>query len=196
MPDVLLKIKLLSHWSAGSGRSRGADADELVIKDKYGLPYLPGRTVKGLLREAMQTCEDAGQVPEGTTHYLFGTPSIQGNPAGSKPGMLQFRNATLPAEEKNYLKNKVHSVDNNLIDAMYDIISFTKLDDEGIAQDKTLRTIELTIPLELETKISWKGPAADPNWISYLQKACTLLRGLGAHRNRGFGRCLVTIQKG
>ena len=43
-------IEFFSYWHCGSGLAAGADVDELAIKDGDGLPYVPGRTVKGLLR--------------------------------------------------------------------------------------------------------------------------------------------------
>ena len=46
------KIEFFSNWHCGSGLAAGADVDALVIKDKDGLPYVPGRTIKGLLRDA------------------------------------------------------------------------------------------------------------------------------------------------
>ena len=92
---MILEIQLLSYWHAGSGFGRGADVDALVLKEGNSLPYLPGRTVKGLLREAMQCCEEAGAVPEGTTSNLFGTPSKEGDyvngshlPKVPRPGRL------------------------------------------------------------------------------------------------------------
>ncbi len=50
--DIRYKIQFHTFWHCGSGLASGADADLLVIKDKDGIPYVPGKTVKGLLREA------------------------------------------------------------------------------------------------------------------------------------------------
>ena len=41
-------ICFFSPWHCGSGTSAGADVDELVVKDKNGMPYIPGKTLKGL----------------------------------------------------------------------------------------------------------------------------------------------------
>lgn len=48
MKDLNIKIEFFSPWHCGSGLSAGADADSLVIKDTNGLPYIPGKTIKGL----------------------------------------------------------------------------------------------------------------------------------------------------
>ncbi len=49
MKDLTIKIEFFSPWHCGSGPSAGADADSLVIKDINGLPFIPGKTIKGLI---------------------------------------------------------------------------------------------------------------------------------------------------
>jgi CRISPR/Cas system CSM-associated protein Csm3 (group 7 of RAMP superfamily) len=48
------KIEFYSYWHSGSGLSIAAGADLRVNKDKDGLPFIPGKTLKGLLREAAE----------------------------------------------------------------------------------------------------------------------------------------------
>src|SRR5690625_450439 len=59
-----LQIQIFSYWHTGSGMGKGPELDATVIRDSTGLPYLPGRTIKGLLREALLTCEQLGHIPE------------------------------------------------------------------------------------------------------------------------------------
>lgn len=188
---VDLRIKLLSYWHVGSGLGRGADLDALVLKDRDGLPYLPGRTLKGLLREAMQSCEEAGQIKEGRTHELFGKPAEEGKYDGSTPGALAFDDGRLNEEERTFLASSEGS---SIRSALFDRFSSTSLDDKGMAQDKTLRTIELCVPLELQARISLMD-SVEGCWISDLKKACLLLKSLGSHRNRGLGRCSVSLNE-
>ena len=51
--DITYKITFYDYWHCGSGLSAGADVDLLVIKDKNKLPFVPGKTMKGLVREAL-----------------------------------------------------------------------------------------------------------------------------------------------
>jgi CRISPR/Cas system CMR subunit Cmr4 (Cas7 group RAMP superfamily) len=46
------QIEFFSEWHCGSGLAAGADVDALVVKDKDKLPFVPGKTIKGLIREA------------------------------------------------------------------------------------------------------------------------------------------------
>lgn len=51
---VTYRLKFYSEWHCGSGLGAGADVDALVVKDKNKLPYVPGKTIKGLIREAVE----------------------------------------------------------------------------------------------------------------------------------------------
>lgn len=56
----MLRIELHSFWHPGTGRGDGAAADAVVHRGADGLPELPGRTVKGLLRAACELSAQAG----------------------------------------------------------------------------------------------------------------------------------------
>lgn len=51
MSNYKLKIRLLSDTTFGRGDGVAGIIDQEVEHDSYGLPYLRGRTLKGLLRE-------------------------------------------------------------------------------------------------------------------------------------------------
>lgn len=184
-----LEIRLLSYWHAGSGMGRSAEADALVLKDPEGLPYLPGRTVKGLLRDALRDCEEAGLVPPGRTDLLFGKAAK--DVAGSVPGLLRFTDARLPEAEAAWLGSAGGEEARR---GLYDLFASTKLDERGMAEDETLRTQELCVPVTLQGCIVGPGEdGAAGDWPEELAKACVLVRRLGSHRNRGLGRCAWTL---
>jgi CRISPR/Cas system CMR subunit Cmr4 (Cas7 group RAMP superfamily) len=54
MSTLKYKIEFLSDWHCGSGLSSGSDLDSLCIKDELNLPFVPGKTLKGLLHEAAE----------------------------------------------------------------------------------------------------------------------------------------------
>jgi hypothetical protein len=69
----------------------------------------------------------------------------------------------------------------------------TAIDEKtGTALDKSLRGIEVTIPLILEAPLSIQGESDWP-WQEYLNMALPLLRHVGSKRNRGMGRVIVTL---
>ena len=48
-----LRITLLSDAGPGTGEGRAGAIDREVPHDNFGLPVLPGRRLKGLLRESV-----------------------------------------------------------------------------------------------------------------------------------------------
>jgi len=188
-----LRIELLSLWQAGSSLGRGAEADATAIVDDNGLPFLPGRTVKGLLREAVLTCEELGRLPEGTTCRLFGKAPAEGEPSDSRPGILRFDNARICGHARSRLLLKdieKNEARNDLRPALFEKVSSTSIDEHGQARERTLRTVEVALPVTLHAKIH--GPA-DSEWVDAIRFASPLVKTLGSYRHRGFGRCRVSL---
>ena len=48
---MIYKVTFLDYWHLSSGLSAGAKLDSTVVRDKDGLPYISGKTIKGLLKE-------------------------------------------------------------------------------------------------------------------------------------------------
>ena len=64
------EITFYTNWHCGSGLSSGADCDSLVVKDKNGLPFVPGKTIKGLLREAATEVVKFKQINNGNDKLI------------------------------------------------------------------------------------------------------------------------------
>ena len=60
MATLHYSITFHGDWHCGSGMAAGAELDALVIKDGRGLPYIPGKTIKGLFREQAEMLIDCG----------------------------------------------------------------------------------------------------------------------------------------
>ena len=52
------KVTFLDYWHLGSGLSAGSKLDSTIIKDENGLPYVPGKTIKGLIREMAELSDN------------------------------------------------------------------------------------------------------------------------------------------
>lgn len=178
MSTIKYEIEFFSNWHCGSGLAAGADVDALVIKDKDRLPYIPGRTIKGLLREAASAITDDLE----TVDMVFG---ISGNDANHKVGTSFFSNAVLPSAERKYiLEQKLQSL-------LYESFSSTSIDENGIAKDHSLRKIETVVPCKLEGVILSVPEEA----LQKVEDAMNFIKRLGTGRNRGYGRCKITIKK-
>lgn len=178
MSTIKYEIEFFSNWHCGSGLAAGADVDALVIKDNKGLPYVPGRTIKGLLREAASILSDDKEI----VNIVFG---VSGDKEDHKAGMTFFGNATLPLDEYRYI------VEQGLASHLYQTFASTRIDENGIAKDNTLRKIETVIPCKLEGEILNVPDGAE----NMLEDAMHYIKRMGTGRNRGYGRCRISIRK-
>ncbi len=184
------KIDLLSDWHCGSGLSAGAESDAEVLKDEKNLPYIPGKTIKGLLRDALMEMPDV-YAPRDLVGQLFGWEEKGKDKNGKEKvkrthkGRLFFTSAVLSAEEQ---KEVVPS----LADFLYRNISSTTINENGVAKPKTLRTMEVCMPITLEGEIDGIKNEEEK---ALIKKATQWIRHLGVNRNRGLGRCQFRIDE-
>jgi hypothetical protein len=166
-------INFLSEWHAGSGLSAGAGSDAVVIRDKNNLPYLPGKTIKGLLLDVFRDFEEV-QSDEVISKILLQFENKSGD------NQFFFSNAEMLDNEKNEISKEMSH-------HLYRNIASTTIDENGIAKSGSLRTIEVSVPLTLMGKID----GVIPEFESYFEKALKYLRHIGTNRNRGLGRCQI-----
>lgn len=174
--EIHYQLKFFSQWRCDAGTSFGAAADNAVVRDANGLPYFPGKTIKGLLREA---AEDYNQFTQGQRSEEIET--IFGGDA--KEGVCHFTDVTFSEEEtKAILAHKLQKF-------LYHTITTTAIDEKGIALPFSLRTIEAVLPCSLYGTI-YNVPEESRDLLT----ACAgFIKYIGMHRNRGFGRCQLTI---
>jgi CRISPR/Cas system CSM-associated protein Csm3 (group 7 of RAMP superfamily) len=153
---IQYELKFFDYWHLSSGLSAGAKLDSSVVKDTNNLPYAPGKTIKGLVSEI---AVEFGEIAH--LHKAY------------------FSNAILQKDEKEEI------VSNQLQDNLYEIISSTKIDTNGIAEDSSLREIEVVVPLALYGEIR----DIPDEFAQKLKKSLKLIKRMGLNRNRGLGRC-------
>ncbi len=186
--NASVTIEMLSYWHAGSGLGKGALADAIVLKDRDQLPWLPGKTVKGLFREGFSILCDAGHISQQELTAAFGEATGK-NDENVQSGYLAFSDAKLEPSFAGWLKETPAARD-----GLFDVIASTSLDEQGVAVGKTLRTIEVCLPVVLHGRISLTGNHENGRQVlEKVQQAAGLIRNLGSHRHRGLGRCKITV---
>lgn len=204
-----LVIDIKSYWHPGTGRGLGTQLDAVTHRSSRGLPELPGRTVKGLLRDAVNRYRLFGGYNGVASTYsvavvdqLFGPYGEEGTETW--PGLLRVADATLPAEEADYLTEDRNRA---LLEGRYPLSAglyrshfSTRIDHEtGTAAEKTLRGIELVVPLKLRAQITTVPTARyselEDRWPELLRQALSLVRSVGAHRSRGLGRAVLNLEE-
>lgn len=216
MPRHPLHIELHTWWHAGTGRGEGPRADAVVARSPAGLPILPGRTIKGLLRAAVEQAHGLGwlsdldlsadpTLPADPLTRWFGTALVlEADDAEERashleaqrfttlPGQLRFGSGRIGEDDdaalawERWASHSAHAGDRDLL---FHRLASTALDAHGVADDGTLRSIEVAVPMTLRALIS--GP--DAPWPEALRRALPLVVALGSHRHRGLGRATLTL---
>ena len=204
--SIWLKFEIHAPWHIGTGTGTGLGVDALTVRGASGLPEIPGKAVKGLLRDAFAKVEQTGSIPSGRTVQLFGSaPGSRGNKDvsiaarqemeryESEPGSIQVDSARLGAgtsDQQKWQDWATTDASTDLIDQMTEEVSSTRLD-QGIAAKGSLRSVEVAIPLTLHAEVG--SLDSDEQWKNEVRLAAGMLRAVGKMRHRGFGRCTVTV---
>ena len=187
---VTIEVKSPLHLGSGKG---AVVLDAEVIHDKYGLPYLPAKRLKGALYEsALEIWEMAavgGQefFKKDELEELF----------GQKPAAVQLilHDFYVPAYAEQcrawqYLQHKYAAVLNaeDVLETYTHIRYQTSIDKEtGMAKDHSLHNLRV-----VDAGIKFTGEIellhATEAHLTILALALRNLRALGAKRNRGFGK--------
>ena len=187
MPNLTYKIQFFSEWHCGSGLSAGADVDSLVIRDEHQLPYMPGRTLKGILRDAAEILQELGHIDTYAVHHVFGV-DTEKSKIPPQDGTCHFSNAELSEKLKKALVTGSQSRYRSLL---YRSHASTAIDEKGQANEHTLRRMETVIPLTLFAQI-YDVPE---DRLEMLEMCLRYTKRLGANRNRGLGRCDLSLCK-
>lgn len=182
------EIRFLSDWHVGSGLGAGAETDAEVLKNENNLPYIPGKTIKGLLKDAAVELFSVNQADKGVLNDLFGWEEKDDEEKiiRTHSGNLFFSNATLPDEEQKEIKPE-------LAEFLYRNISSTQINEKGVAENNSLRTMEVCMPITLVGGIRKFKDGVEDDFTddekTLIGKTLKWVRRLGVNRNRGLGRC-------
>ncbi len=201
-----LIFDIRGFWRAGTGRGGGASTDSLVHRDADGLPCLPGRTVKGLLRDAVYRAERWAYVDTGTTERWFGSRVFETNADSDEPisrlstkaGALIVSDAVVDKAVSDYLvylKNNDPDEFKKLLGEFFHTVAATAIEHHSSsAKNKSLRTLEVTIPLTVSATLD-VFDEIQPNWRAQLRRCLPLIQAVGSSRTRGLGRVQVTLEE-
>jgi CRISPR/Cas system CSM-associated protein Csm3 (group 7 of RAMP superfamily) len=204
MSRLLLQVDIRSYWHPGTGKGSTFSLDSVVNTGRNGLPRVPGRTLKGLVRDACERAEAWGWLADFSkpfTDTLFGERS--GTPEAPldrvpEAGALRFGDAALPEAVAQYLTNDEDRA--KLIPELYREIHMSAIDREtGTARDRSLRGMEVVVPMQLQAPVDLvpgREGELEPGWQEGLGRVLPLVEAVGAHRSRGLGRAVLSLGEG
>jgi len=200
-----IKLNMTSDWHIGSGTGRG-DIDSLVQLDQDDLPYIPAKTLTGILRDSCEIValgldngQDGGMWQQ-WVDYLFGDqPALERTAveAAPRPAALSIRSAHLPEALKKALNSQ-----SKLKKAITFIKPETRIDSfSGCADDQSLRFLEMVrcgTTLETqECQLSLPTSATEAQKktaLALLIAAAKMTTRIGGKRRRGAGLCEVAVE--
>ncbi|NEP57871.1 MAG: RAMP superfamily protein [Symploca sp. SIO2G7] len=215
MSTYILKIKLLSDTTFGRGDGVAGLVDQEVEHDRYGFPYLRGRTLKGLLSEecdnliAVFPDEHQRQHWQKIANDLFGKPGstldtqakIHVGDACLPSDLRHAIAAQLDAEQdKKNSRYKPALTSTDILESLTTIRRQTAINPEdGASAEHSLRSARVILrELPFESKLLFEtelnqGSEKDKDMLTLLAVGTLALRRIGSGRNRGRGHVQCSL---
>lgn len=193
MSSYWLRFTLQSNATFGRGSGIPGLIDQDVTFDRYGCPYLHGRTLKGLMNEVCADVLFALEMPQDwkdAADKLFGQPGS----LSASQGIMQVGHARLPAALRKVIEHEAASTapgawsEGDVISALTTVRYQTALTLDGSPDDKTLRSVRVILrgtPFEASLHFSRKLTSQEKGLLAACVKG---FRRAGTARNRGRGR--------
>lgn len=195
MKELDLRLILLSDATFGRGDGVAGLLDIEVQHDAVGLPYLGGRTLKGLLGAE---CDDlvfavGRAVPAQQGRWQTAAARLFGKSGAHLVGtaILRVGPAQLPQDLHDALAQDIASerlTRADVLETLTTIRRQTALDESGAPRKETLRTLRVILRETAFTArlIFTSEPTTDD--LALLAATVKALRRAGTGRNRGRGR--------
>ncbi|MBK9404470.1 MAG: hypothetical protein IPN57_08055 [Ignavibacteria bacterium] len=201
MIKYILEIETLSDTLIGSGEGFGAVIDTDIVFDGVGIPYIPSKRVKGLLKDSakkvieMMKTFDSFHIEN--EDQLFGKPGMD-NSAPFKLSDLYIEDYKNNYEWIEYFTNsdkfKTLFSRDSVTDYFTNVRKSTTIDENGIAKKHSLRTARV-----LSKGFKFFGDieiqSDNKEFENLLTLACINLQAMGTKRNRGLGEIKTTLYK-
>lgn len=186
MKAIKYTITFHTYWQCGSGLAAGADVDTLCIKDCNGMPFIPGKTIKGLVREAADEILTIAHKEYNIEDYL----KVFGYYADNEKDNNK-RNQEMKKSESFFTNAKLCDYEaicqSNLQRFLFSAVTNTAIDENGVAKKHRLRKIEVAVPCTLVGEIT----DVPDSMVTTLLEALKFIKNMGTSRNRGLGRCTI-----
>lgn len=201
-----LKITLKSDLCVGSGFSYAGIIDSDVSYDKYGVPFISGRRLKGCMRDAAAMIKVSGE----QIRRIFGVSGDNGTygvtigngfPVGWKK-----KERAIQCLQENFSGAAQYLSPENVLAQFTMVQAQTRIGDEGVAQDGSLRFTRVVRKNDFARK---EGALVFEAPITYTcreeereqleEQLCRILkatRHIGLKRNRGLGNVQIKLGTG
>ncbi len=185
-----LTMTLCSDTIPGSGEGLAGIIDTDISHDEFGIPYIPAKRIKGILRETAQDLEDVEKLSAARIEPLFGRTGQEKSSAfriadGYITNYGEIRQFLQACAEKDDLSPIFHR------EAVLNYYTYTRSQttlENGVAKKRSLRTFRV-LKKDLRFHFEIECP---PEYEADLKRICDVTRHFGLSRTRGMGEILLT----
>lgn len=184
--NITFDILLLSDTCCGNGTGNGGNVDVCACFDEGGLPIIPGRRLKGLLKEKSALLAENGfTAKNGKTVTMADVEGLFGGDGG-KAARLEVYDARLKGADEISAELKGKFNPKEISQVFTQERYQTAIDKNGIAKDGSLRTIETVLK---NTEFSGLIKITDATEVDaeIMESSLKLLRNIGMDKSRGLG---------
>lgn len=192
MKILQLTIELKSDMCCGTGTGDGVQFDTVSAYNDYGLPYIPAKRLKGLLREQVEFLIACVPENKNFVEILFGK--------GEQAGALIVNNAeiknvrNLKEDLDKLFKSQPSLYNPSAVAEYYTVARHATAMKNGVAKPNSLRTIG-AVPngTEFEAELYLADDSCEEG-LKFLQDCAKLLRHIGLNRTRGYGEVVCSLK--
>ena len=178
--------------SLPGGAAEKSIVDREITCDRRGLPLIPSRRIRGILREAAEELEYLGVLDEGFAADLFGRPGESGSHFIISDGRIENAGQYKAFLDEVAKKCPYFSV-NDVLDYFSYLRAQTAIDSKtGAAKKDSLRV----------SRVLKKGVTAFYFDVEFpddayqgLKDSCTAVEAFGQSRTRGLGQIVLSLEK-
>jgi len=192
--NQFIQIELLSDASFSRGEGTAGIVDVEVEHDELGLPFIGGKTLRGLLHDSWLSMQNWFQELSPSADRIFGTDADF-----DEHSILRIGDAIVDSETRKWVEvaeyRKNHPLCPKMVlEALTDIRQQTSEErTTGAPAETTLRSIRVIIHgLKLQSPLYWLAEPTEEDFRC-LSLALLATRHAGLGRNRGRGHISLTL---
>lgn len=201
MNNYSIKISLLSDTTFGRGDGVAGWIDSEVEHDEYGLPFLRGRALKGLLAEEcaniLFSLGNSAKDWTETADKLFG----KGGSTVENNSEIYVGNAVLPNDLRQAVKFAIEEPNSQftadeVLKSLTTIRRQTAIEANGSPKENSLRSSRVVLrETDFVSEIEFRTNSTDntDKMIALLAASAKSVQRVGLGRNRGRGKVSVTF---
>jgi hypothetical protein len=188
MTPEFIEMFFLSETTFSQGRGSAGIVDIEVEHDELGIPFVGGKTIRGLLRDTWLSMQDifpefqeAGGRVFGISQDMEEKAILRFGDAMVDQNTLQWIKVALTRERSPFSKNEI-------LESLTEIRWQTAENREtGAPEETTLRSVRVVIPgIKLKASLFWfEEPTSEDLSVLSLTLLATRHGGLSRHRGKG-----------